>query len=180
MRVAHAHSACAARSHAGARPTATRARPALAGPAARRVRAVALPGGARLGGGAARRAGGGSAPTHGRQRGRRLTGAETAMATGDDGRVTATGDAVRSGMASARQLSGRRRRVRGGGRDTARGARRRSASGRGEATVGTAARCPDSGFKPLRRRGARRLTGQAHSSAISELKFTRRKLPQIK
>jgi hypothetical protein len=33
VRSTHAHSACVARGHAGARPTATRARPALAGPA---------------------------------------------------------------------------------------------------------------------------------------------------
>jgi hypothetical protein len=81
--------------------------------------------------------------------------------------------------AGARRL-GQRRRTRGG----------RGGGGAREAGLsGRAARCPDSSFKPRviarrvaatqqwcaaarARRGARRLTGGARSSAISELKFT--------
>jgi hypothetical protein len=69
---AHAHSACAARGHAGHGLRAQRRR----GPRPRP-------------GGAARRAGDDTAPAHGRRRGRRLTDAETT--TGDGGRGEAAG-----------------------------------------------------------------------------------------
>jgi hypothetical protein len=54
---------------------------------------------------------------------------------------------------------------------SARALLRRQRRGRGELS-GRAAHSPDSGFKPRRRHGARRLTGGARSSVISELKIT--------
>jgi hypothetical protein len=137
-----------AHGHAGARPTATRTWPALAGPAsAGATRAEALPGGARLGGG--------SAPAHGRRRERWLTGAETAAqrrratarrpaAVRATRLQTAAVRARAVGTAAARgrrrsggagEAVGTRREGRGGGRRAARSA------GLGGAECG---RCPDS------------------------------------
>jgi hypothetical protein len=126
--------------------------------------------------GAARWADGGTAPAHGRLRG------TAAHRRGDDG------------AAWRRRVSGERREVatdpgiggfgpRRSGRRHEWGERsggerhgwgelsRRRRHGRGELS-GCAARCPDSSFNPRRRRGARRLTGGARSSVISELKIT--------
>jgi hypothetical protein len=82
------------------------ARPALTGLAStRRVRAAALPGGARLGGG--------SAAAHGRRRGRRLTGAEMATGDGDGRRRARDGDGRR--CRKQREVRGNGRRAGGCG-----------------------------------------------------------------
>jgi hypothetical protein len=142
---------------------------------------VALLGGARLGGGVARRAGGGSAPAHGRRRGngglparrrrRGLTATGERRAARDGIRPGVGGFGQRrSGRRRERgEQSGRRRRARGSreacgaGEATVGGERREAAVGRGAGEArqmsGCVARCPDSGFKL--RRGARRLTGGA-------------------
>jgi hypothetical protein len=164
------------------RPRAQRWRgPRPRGP---RPRPAALLGdGRRLDDGARRRRGGDLSPARRRRRG--VTG---------DGRAR---EAAASATARPRQ------RARGHGRSGRRrdavwrrasGARQRSARRRGEARSGAvlsgrAARCPDSGFKPLRRRGAWRPRGSGalphgpgaarcgarrltSGTAISELKIT--------
>jgi hypothetical protein len=120
----HAHSACAARGHVGARPTATRAWPALAGPAS----AATLPGepvAARH----RRTRDGGSDGSPARRRRRNGDGEAAGYDPGD-----ASSDRGSRGT-SSRDDDGAREAAVGwrgrGSRDVARGARRRSACGAG-------------------------------------------------
>jgi hypothetical protein len=186
---AHVHSACAARSHAGARPTATRARPALAGPASAGAARAARGGSARrrtarrrLGTGAREMAG---AAAHRRGDGdgrwRRVTvGArqQPAAVRATRLRTAAVGArAVGTTAARARRrsggvaLSGKGGAVRSCATSTRRG--ERAGAECGATLLGRATRGPNSGLKPRCRRGTWRPRGSgARMSAISELKFT--------